>query len=108
YVDDIHDKAYISCQDDDKLIVFNLKLHQEESVFPVCHDPDVLAFDTKLNLLYVACESGGVSIFKYEKGKLVKLGDVDVGPNSHTAAVDSSTHKVYFPIKNLNGAPVLR
>lgn len=108
YVDDIHDKAYISCQDDDKLIVFNLKSHQEETVFPVCHDPDVLAFDRKLNLLYVACESGGVSIFKYEKGQLTKLGDVDVGPNSHTVAVDSNTHKVYFPIKNLNGSPVLR
>ena len=61
-----------------------------------------------LKLLYVACESGGVSIFKADNGKLAKLGDADVGPNSHTVAVDSNTHKAYFPLKNLNGAPVLR
>jgi hypothetical protein len=70
--------------------------------------PDVLAFDKELKLLYVACESGGVSIFKAELGKLAKLGDADVGPNSHTVAVDSKTHKAYFPLKNINGAPVLR
>jgi DNA-binding beta-propeller fold protein YncE len=108
YVDGTNNRAYISCQDDNKLIVFNLSLHKEEAVFPVQRDPDVLAFDKKLNLLYVACESGGVSIFKCDRGNLTKLGDVDVGPNSHTVAVDSETHKVYFPLKNVDGAPILR
>lgn len=108
YVDAETNRAYISCQGDDKLIVFNLDSHKEEAVFHVMHDPDVLAFDKALHLLYVACESGGVSIFKSESGKLTKLGDADVGPNSHTVAVDSETHKVYFPLKNLNGSPVLR
>jgi DNA-binding beta-propeller fold protein YncE len=101
-------RAYISCQGDNKLIVFNLDSHQEEDVFPVEPDPDVLAFDTELKLLYVACESGGVSIFKADNGKLTKLRDADVGPNSHTVAVDSKTHKAYFPLKNVNGSPVLR
>lgn len=108
YVDPASHRAYISCQDDNKLIVFNLRSHREEAVFPVMKDPDVLAFDKGLNLLYVACESGGVSLFRSEGGKLTKLGDVEVGPNSHTVAVDSQTHKAYFPIKNLNGAPTLR
>jgi DNA-binding beta-propeller fold protein YncE len=108
YVDAPRNRAYISCQGDNNLIVFNLDTHQEEDVFPVEPDPDVLAFDNGLNLLYVACESGGVSIFKAEGGKLTKLGDADVGPNSHTVAVDSKTHKAYFPLKNLRGSPVLR
>jgi DNA-binding beta-propeller fold protein YncE len=108
YIDAPRNSAYISCQGDNKLIVFNLDSHQEEDVFPVEADPDVLAFDSALNLLYVACESGGVSLFKAENGKLTKLGDAEVGPNSHTVAVDSKTHKAYFPLKNLNGAPVLR
>jgi DNA-binding beta-propeller fold protein YncE len=108
YIDAPQNRAYISCQGDNKLIVFNLSTHQEEEVFPVEPDPDVLAFDSQLNLLYVACESGGVSLFEVEKGKLVKLGDADVGPNSHTVAVDSKSHKAYFPLKNVNGAPVLR
>jgi DNA-binding beta-propeller fold protein YncE len=108
YIDAPRNRAYISCQGDNKLIVFNLDSHQEEDLFPVEPDPDVLAFDTELKLLYVACESGGVSIFKADNGKLTKLRDADVGPNSHTVAVDSKTHKAYFPLKNVNGSPVLR
>ena len=108
YIDAAGNRAYISCQGDNRLIVFNLKSHQEETVFPVEPDPDVLAFDSELKLLYVACESGGVSLFKAENGRLTKLGNADVGPNCHTVAVDSTTHKAYFPLKNLNGAPVLR
>ncbi|PWU10389.1 MAG: hypothetical protein C5B50_25680 [Verrucomicrobia bacterium] len=108
YIDAEQDRAYISCQGDNKLIVFDLSQHSEEEVFEVESDPDVLAFDQELKLLYVACESGGVSIFKAAKGKLTKLGDAEVGPNSHTVAVDSHTHKAYFPLKNINGHPVLR
>ncbi len=108
YIDGEINKAYISCQDDKKLIVFNLASYTEEDVFPVQSDPDVLAFDKQLRLLYVACESGGVSVFKAQYGKLAKLGDAEVGPNSHTVAVDSQTHKVYFPLKNVDGRPVLR
>ena len=108
YIDAPRRRAYISCQGDNKLIVFNLDSHAEEAVFDVKEDPDVLAFDSELRLLYVACESGAVSLFKVEQNKLTKLGDPDVGPNSHTVAVDSKTHKAYFPIKNINGSPVLR
>lgn len=108
YIDAEANRAYISCQGDDKLILFSLEKHTEEDVFPVEADPDVLAFDKKLHLLYVACESGGVSIFKAAGGKLAKMGDVDIGPNSHSVAVDSNTHKIYFPLKNLNGSPALR
>lgn len=108
YIDAPRNRAYISCQGDNKLIVFNLGTHREEEVFSVEPDPDVLAFDSELKLLYVACESGGVSLFEAGKTKLVKLGDADVGPNSHTVAVDSETHKAYFPLKDVNGAPVLR
>ena len=108
YIDAPRNRAYISCQGNDKLVVFNLETHQEEDVFPVKSGPDVLAFDSELKLLYVSSESGGVSIFKVDNGKLTKLGDADVGPNSHTVAVDSKTHKAYFPLKNVNGKPVLR
>lgn len=107
YVDSQHNQAYISCEEDAKLIVFDLALHVEKQVFTVGDGPDVLAYDKKLNILYVACESGVVSIFKCD-GTLTKLTDQNVGPNCHTVAVDSETHKVYFPLKNFHGSPVLR
>ena len=108
YIDDQHGKAYIACEGDNKLLVFDMKNHTVENVFPVADGPDVLAFDRGLQLLYVACESGSVSVFRFSNGKLEKLGNVKVGANSHSVSADSQTHRVYFPLKNVNGSPVLR
>ena len=108
YIDDQNGKAYIACEGDNKLLVFDMKNHSVENVFPVADGPDVLAFDRRLQLLYVACESGAVSIFRFSSGKLEKVGNVDVGPNSHSVSVDSETHRAYFPLKNVNGSPILR
>jgi YVTN family beta-propeller protein len=108
YIDDKNGKAYIACEGDNKLLVFDMKNHSVENVFPVAGGPDVLAFDRGLQLLYVACESGAVSLFRYSNGKLEKVGNVNVGPNSHSVSVDSETHRAYFPLKNVNGSPILR
>ncbi len=108
YIDDEHHKAYIACEGNNKLIVFNLNSHAVEATFPLGDGPDVLAFDRGLQLLYVACESGLVSVFKYVDDQLRKIGDTGVGPNSHSVSVDSKTHKVYFPLKNVSGRPLLR
>ena len=107
-IDDQNGKAYIACEGDNKLLVFDMKNHSVENVFPVADGPDVLAFDRGLQLLYVACESGAVSLFRYSNGKLEKVEDVKVGPNSHSVSVDSETHRAYFPLKNVNGSPILR
>jgi hypothetical protein len=29
-------------------------------------------------------------------------------PHAHTVAVDPATHRVYLPLENVNGRPVLR
>jgi len=108
YIDDQHGKAYIACEGDNKLLVFDMKNHSVDNVLPVADGPDVLAFDRGLQLLYVACESGSVSLFRYSNGQLEKLGNVNVGANSHSVSVNSETHRAYFPLKNVNGSPVLR
>src|SRR6266480_1614917 len=108
YIDDEHGKAYIACEGNNKLLVFNMKTHAVAAVFPLGDGPDVLAFDRGLRLLYVACESGVVSVFTYVDDQLRKIGDTDVGPNSHSVSVDQKTHKIYFPLKNVNGTPLLR
>jgi DNA-binding beta-propeller fold protein YncE len=108
YIDDQNGKAYIACEGDNKLLVFDMKNHSVENAFPVADGPDVLAFDRGLQLLYVACESGAASLFKYSSGKLEKVSNVKVGPNSHSVSVDSETHRAYFPLKNVNGSPILR
>jgi YVTN family beta-propeller protein len=100
--------AFIACEDNDKLIVFDLQKHEIKSRFDIGHEPDVLSYDPLLGLLYVASESGTVSLFKIDGGEVKKRAEDMFAPNAHVVAVDPSTHRVYFPIMNLNGHPVLR
>ncbi len=107
YIDDAHRRAYIACEGNSKLLVFNLETQEVEDSFSVGSVPDVLAFDTSVNRLYVASESGPVTVFHWDDSdkNLVRDGQMDVGASAHTVAVDAHTHNVYFPLKN---GPVLR
>lgn len=100
--------AFVACEGNDRLLVFDMMTMQVAGSFDVGKDPDVLAFDPALGLLYVAGEAGVASLFRLEERKLVKLGDTRIGPNAHVVAVDPTTHLVYFPIKTLDGHPALR
>ena len=39
---------------------------------------------------------------------VTELGRGFVGPNAHSVAVDPATHRVYFPLADVGGRPVLR
>jgi hypothetical protein len=76
-------------------------------IHSVGKDPDVLSFDAVLERLYVASESGVVAVFE-EKGQgTVKLGAGFLAREAHSVAVDGK-HRVYFPLQDVNGHPVLR
>jgi YVTN family beta-propeller protein len=101
--------AFIACEDNDKLLVFDLRAKRVTLSFDVGGDPDVLAFDPGLNRIYVAGEKGVVSVFTIgKKGSVTKLGEGFVGNNAHIVAVDPDSHKVYFPLKDMAGRPVMR
>ena len=100
--------AFIACEDNHKLLVLDLGTRKVIRSFDVGADPDVLAYDRVLHYLYVATESGTVSLFKTGGGKVEKIADMRLGPNAHVVAVDAHTHKSYFPLKDVNGRPVLR
>lgn len=100
-------RAFIACEDTHKLLVLDLETHRVSRSFDVGDDPDVLAYDPKLGLLYVAAESGIVSLFRVQD-EVRKLADVKLGPNAHVVAADPSTHKSYYPLKNVDGRTVLR
>ena len=65
----------------------------------VGESPDVLAFDPSLRRLYVAAESGEVTVFAETKHGLRKLGQAFLARSAHTVAVDPRTHLVYFPLE---------
>ena len=100
--------AFIACEDNDKLLIFDLRTKQVTATFEVGADPDVLAFDPGLDRLYVAGEKGIVSVFGVRQGMVSKLGEGFVGDNAHVVAVDPASHKAYFPLKDVDGRPALR
>jgi DNA-binding beta-propeller fold protein YncE len=101
-------RAFIACEDNNKLLVLDLETRRVTASFDVGDGPDVLAYDPALNYVYVAAESGPVSVFKTERERVSKIGTLPIGPNAHVVAVDPVTHKSYFPLKNMGGHTVLR
>ena len=109
YIDTKSDSAFVACEDNSKLAVFDLKAKKLSAIYDVGKGPDVLAFDSNLRRLYVSAESGSVTIFEVKNdGKLETLGNGYYAPKAHSVAVDSSTHRVYFPLENVDGKPILR
>ena len=99
--------AFIAGQGNHTLAVFDLETKKVLETHPVGEDPDVLAFDPGLGLLYVSAESGTVTVFREQDKKLVAVGQFTT-PHAHTVCVDPKTHLVYFPLENINGKPILR
>ena len=100
--------AFAACEDNSKLVVFDLETKKATATLSVGADPDVLAFDPGLRRLYVSAESGIISVFDERDRGLQKVGEGFFAANAHSVAVDPKTHRVYFPLQNINGKPMLR
>lgn len=99
--------AFVAGEDNNHLGLLDLTTMKILATYPVGKDPDVLAFDPGLKLLYVSAESGDVRVFRQEGKALVPAGALFM-PHAHTVAVDPETHLVYFPLQNIAGRPILR
>ena len=99
--------AFISCEGNAALLVVDLRTMRILSTHTVPAGPDVLAWDSAWRRLYVAAESGALSSFWVEGSTLHAIGDLRM-PHAHTVAVDPRTHRVYLPLENIDGHPVLR
>ena len=100
--------AFAACEENSKLVVFDLQSKKTTATLSVGADPDVLAFDTGLHRLYVSAESGNIAVFDEKDRGLQNIYTGFFAANAHTVAVDSRTHRVYWPLQNVGGKPVLR
>src|SRR5215208_8106371 len=99
--------AFVSCEDNALLVVLDLQAMAVTATYPVGDGPDVLAFDPDWRRLYVASESGTVSVFDEQGTDLHPVGEYRA-PHAHSVAVDPVTHQIYLPLENVDGKPVLR
>jgi DNA-binding beta-propeller fold protein YncE len=107
YVDAPRRLAYVSCERNSALLVVDLNTKHVIATHRVAREPDVLAFDAGLNRLYVAAESGVVTVFEVRGRTLHRLGEYRA-PGAHSVSVDPASHRVYLPLENVGGKPVLR
>jgi DNA-binding beta-propeller fold protein YncE len=92
-----------------RLVVVDLGARRQTATLPLPGGIDVLAFDPGLQRLYTASENGTVAVFNVAVDRTVsELSRGFLAPNAHTVAVDPVSHRVYFPLENVGGRPVLR
>jgi DNA-binding beta-propeller fold protein YncE len=99
--------AFVAGEGNAELAVVDLATMKVVDTYQVGEDPDVVAFDPGLKLLYVSAESGDITVF-HEDGRKLNLVGAFSMPHAHTVCVDPQSHLVYFPLQNLDGKPVLR
>jgi YVTN family beta-propeller protein len=108
-LDSEHRLAFLSCEQNDLMTVFRLDSHEPIAYLPQAKGGDVIAYDPGLKRVYVACYDGAISVFQEDDSTHVrKLGDVPVQRKVHSLAIDPSTHRVYAPEQEHDGAPAAR
>ncbi len=101
--------ALVACENNDTLARVQLDGTHAVVTAPIGKDPDVLSIDPGQGWLYVAAESGDLTVFDIGRTGLVALDHEHPGEHAHTVAVDPATHRVFFPLMaGPNGKPVLR
>jgi YVTN family beta-propeller protein len=104
-----HHRAFLACQGNDRLAVFDLDAHKVVGWMPMAHGSDVVQFDAGLGRIYVGCSSGAISVFQEDDSDhFRKLADVPVQRRVHSLAVDIRTHRVYAPEQEEDGHGVAR
>jgi YVTN family beta-propeller protein len=100
-------RAFIACEGNSRMVVLDLGSRAVTTVLGVGDGPDVLALDPGLDRLYVASESGTLTVLDVS-GTVRRVAQGYAGPNAHSVAVDPQTHVVYLPLTDVGGHPVLR
>jgi len=102
-------RAFLSCEGNDVLAVFNLDTKKVIATLPMAKGADVVQFDPGLSRIYVACGSGAISVFQMDDpDRFRKVEDVQVPRKVHSLVVDVKTHRVYAPAEEENGRPVAK
>ena len=108
-LDSEHYRAFLSCEGNELMTVFDLDKNVPIAFLPLADGPDVIKFDPGLQRIYVACYSGAISVFHEDDADHYrKLEDFRVQHAVHTVAVDQKTHRLYTPEQEVDGKPVAR
>lgn len=98
---------FMSAEGNAKLLVIDMTNMKVIGTHIVGESPDVLAWDRVWRRLYVASEGGVLSVFWADGMTLRPAGEYRA-PHAHTVGIDTRTHRIYLPLQDVGGRPVLR
>lgn len=108
-LDPEHHRAFLSCEGNLRMTVFDLDQHKAIASLPLPAGPDVIKFDPAIGRIYVACSSGSIVVIHQDDPEHYRLlENFPVQPKVHSLAVDPETHRVYTPEEQENGHGVAR
>jgi hypothetical protein len=85
-----------------------LHVARSKDAFRTGDGPDVLAWDPRASRLYVAAESGQVTVLQRHGRRLDVIHSGYLAENAHVVAVDPATGRSYYPVPAaLSGHPAL-
>jgi YVTN family beta-propeller protein len=102
------DRAFVSCGGNARLAGVDLDSGAPVPPLAVGAGPDLLAMDLALHRLYVASESGVLTVVDTAGASPTVLTRGFAGPGAHSVAIDPDTHLLYLPLASVGGRPVLR
>ena len=100
--------AFIACDGNARLLTLDLTTRRITGTEALGSDPDVLAYDPTAHCLYVAAESGWLTVLDNHDRHLTVTGRAHLADGAHVVAVDSTTHRSYYPVpKGSDSKPAL-
>ncbi|MEV0056442.1 YncE family protein [Saccharopolyspora shandongensis] len=100
--------AFVACDGNARLLTVALDSEAVSGTADVGRDPDVLAYDPGMSRLYVAAESGWLTVLDVRDGRPVVIGSGYLAADAHVVAVDPVSHHSYYPVPaGTTGRPAL-
>jgi DNA-binding beta-propeller fold protein YncE len=99
-----HRVGFVACDGNATLHTLDLDTYQTNNPLPVGDNPDVLAYDPGQQRLYVAAESGTITVLAETNRQLTVLGRDHLADGAQVVAVDPTTHRTYYPIASGSAA----
>lgn len=101
-------RAFVGCDANDMLVVLSLADLQPVARLAVGAGPDVLAVDAPRHLLYVAAESGALTMIDTRTARCAVIVRASLAAGAHVVAVNPLNGEAYFPLPTvLHGNPGL-
>ena len=100
--------AFIACDVNSALLTVDMNTWRVTGTAVVGVAPDVLAFDGRAGRLYVAAESGWVTVLQRHGQRLRVIYSSYLANDAHVVAVDPATGRSYFPVLSASRRPPCR